>query len=227
MEDWEALLGYRFRDRSLLARALTHSSYANEHRGCDHNERLEFLGDAVLELSSSAFLYRRFPVEPEGSLSRRRASLVCEASLADCARKLSLGEKLCLGKGEEKGGGREKDSLLADAFEAVIGAVYLDGGFEAADGFIRRHLLDTSEDGAVFFDAKTRLQEYLQRDGEIGIRYRDREESDDGQEKTFVAEVLVEGAVLGTGRGHNKKQAEQTAAAQALERLRSAGRTDT
>lgn len=226
MEDWEALLGYRFRDPSLLTRALTHSSYANEHRDREHNERLEFLGDAVLELSSSAFLYRRFPHEPEGSLSRRRASLVCEASLAACARKLGLGERLFLGKGEEKGGGREKDSLLADAFEAVIGAVYLDGGFEAADAFTHRHLLDAVPESGVFFDAKTRLQEYLQRDGEIEILYRNREETNDAQEKEFVAEVLAEGKLLGTGRGHNKKQAEQTAAAQALERFLGAGNTD-
>ena len=219
MEDWEALLGYRFRDPSLLTRALTHSSYANEHRDREHNERLEFLGDAVLELSSSAFLYRHFPHEPEGSLSRRRASLVCEASLAECAGRIGLGEKLYLGKGEEKGGGREKASLLADAFEAVIGAVYLDGGFSEADSFIHRHLIDTFPDSGVLFDAKTRLQEYLQQNGEIEILYRSREETDGTQEKEFIAEVLAEGELLGTGRGRSKKLAEQTAAAQALERL--------
>ena len=226
MEELETRLGYHFSDPDLLTQALTHSSYANEHRDRGHNERLEFLGDAVLELSSSTFLYGHYPKDPEGSLSRRRASLVCEASLAACARTICLGEELFLGKGEEKGGGREKDSLLADAFEAVIGAVYLDGGFAAADAFIRRHLIDPLPESDVFRDAKTRLQEYLQRDGETLIEYRDREETEAGQDRVFAAQVLADGVVLGSGRGHNKKQAEQEAASAALRQLLSDRRTN-
>ncbi|MBP3729050.1 MAG: ribonuclease III, partial [Lachnospiraceae bacterium] len=181
MDSLEAVLHYSFHDPGLLLTALTHSSYANEHRDRKPNERLEFLGDAVLELSVSTYLYRNYPKEAEGVLSRRRASLVCEPALAACARKLDLGSRLFLGKGEEKGGGREKDSLLADLFEAVIGAIYLDGGFEAADGFIRHHVIDSFDPGRVMPDAKTRLQEYLQKDGEILIEYRQQEEEKQGE----------------------------------------------
>ena len=218
MDSLEAVLHYSFHDPGLLLTALTHSSYANEHRDRKPNERLEFLGDAVLELSVSTYLYRNYPKEAEGVLSRRRASLVCEPALAACARKLDLGSRLFLGKGEEKGGGREKDSLLADLFEAVIGAIYLDGGFEAADGFIRHHVIDSFDPGRVMPDAKTRLQEYLQKDGEILIEYRQQEEEKQG-ERCFYAEVLADGRLLGSGTGHNKKQAEQRAAQAALDQL--------
>ena len=219
MKEFEAVIAYQFKNPELLLSALTHSSYANEHRNRSHNERLEFLGDAVLELCSSTWLYRHYPQEPEGKLSRRRAGLVCEASLAACARSLGLGERLYLGKGEEKGGGREKDSLLADALEALIGAIYLDGGFGEANSFIRRNLLDVLPEGGVFYDAKTRLQEYLQQDGEIRISYRVIEEKTEDKNKLFCSEVLVEGKVMGTGWGHNKKIAEQQAAQEALSLL--------
>lgn len=219
MSGLETVLGYVFRDPGLLEVALTHSSYANEHRGLSHNERLEFLGDAVLELSASAYLYQQFPGEPEGNLSRRRAALVCEASLSACARRLNLGRSLRLGKGEDKSGGREKDSLLADAMEAVIGAIYLDGGWEKACAFIWHHLLVGRSEGGVPLDAKTRLQEYLQREGGIEIRYQDVPPSAEDAEGIFISEVSAEGKVLGRGSGHSKKSAEQDAAQAALKDL--------
>ena len=214
MKEFETVLGYAFHRPELLQCALTHSSYANEHRDRPHNERLEFLGDAVLELSASAWLYRQYPREPEGNLSRRRAALVCEASLANCARRLKLGDRLCLGKGEDKGGGREKDSLLADAMEALIGAIFLDGGFEVARNFVERQLLEPAPEQGVPVDYKTKLQEYLQQEGEISIRYRLKDES--AEKELFCAEVLVEGRVMGCGYGHSKKAAEQHAAHEAL-----------
>ena len=144
LQQLEKAIGYEFRDKSLLATALVHSSFSNEHKKeqIPNNERLEFLGDAALELASSRYLYEHFPNEPEGTLSRRRASIVCEPSLARCARTVGLGSHLQLGKGEEKNNGRERDSLLSDAFEAVIGAILLDGGFAAAEAFVRRHVMD-------------------------------------------------------------------------------------
>ena len=216
----ELELGYSFRNPSLLENALCHSSFANEHRGKKDNERLEFLGDAVLELCASHYLFDAFPHTPEGELSRYRAALVCEASLAAAARKLKLGEYLCLGKGEEKSGGRERDSILSDAYEAVLGAIYLDGGLKAARGFLKEQLLFQSESipAQAPIDAKTRLQEFLQKNGSIQIQYRIVEEPSDNTE-AFTAQVVVENEVLGTGRGHNKKTAEQAAAAAALTRL--------
>ena len=219
MEALETVLGYTFRDPGLLKLALTHSSYANEHRGLSHNERLEFLGDAVLELSASTYLYQQFPGEPEGNLSRRRAALVCEASLAACARRLALGQHLFLGKGEEKGGGREKESLLADAVEAIIGAIYLDGGLQPAYDFVDQNLLEGRSEGALRLDAKTRLQEFLQREGEIEIRYQDLPHQAAEKQGLFASEVLVKGRVAGRGYGSTKKQAEQEAAQEALKAL--------
>ncbi len=216
MKELERLIGYSFHDPSLLESALCHSSYANEHRDRKDNERLEFLGDAVLELSATHYLYSRYPWEAEGPLSRQRASIVCESSLAACARKICLGQYLLLGKGEEKGGGRERDSLLSDAFEAVIGAIYLDGGFEEARRFVVRQVMEEMAENPVYYDAKTRLQEWLQENGEISIIYRLTEEEGPGNEKVFAAEVSADGRVLGRGKGHSKKQAEQAAALEAL-----------
>ena len=216
MKELESLIGYSFHDPSLLEAALCHSSYANEHREMTDNERLEFLGDAVLELCSTHYLYDRFPGEAEGPLSRQRAAIVCESSLAACARKLSLGRYLLLGKGEEKIGGRERDSLLSDAFEAVIGAVYLDGGLEEARRFVVKQVMEEMTENPVYYDAKTRLQEWLQENGDISIVYRLTEEEGPEHEKLFTAEVSAGGRLLGRGKGHSKKQAEQAAALEAL-----------
>lgn len=215
-------IGYRFRDPDLLRRALTHSSYVNEHRlkkeAC--NERLEFLGDAVLELVSSEFLYERFPKEQEGILTKTRASLVCESALADCASKLSLGSYLYMGKGEDAAGGRRRDSITSDAMEALIGAIYLDGGFTSVKEFITRFVLDDIENKRLFYDSKTILQEIAQAQGGQTPQYRlDKEEGPD-HEKCFQVSVILSGACVGTGSGKSKKQAEQRAAYEAILRLK-------
>ena len=219
LKEFEDKIGYHFRGKNLLTTALCHSSYANENKGMTHNERLEFLGDAVLELCSSHFLFVHFPEEAEGALSKHRAAVVCEASLADLARRIGLDKELLLGKGEEKNGGRERDSLVSDAFEALIGAIYLDGGFEPARAFIERFVMAPLAGKPVLFDAKTRLQELLQTEGEVEIAYRLLEESGPEHEKVFHVAVLAEGKQLGPGKGLNKKQAEQAAAQAALEKL--------
>ena len=218
---WEEILGYRFREPVLLQRALTHSSYANEHpeEGGADNERLEFLGDAVLELASSTYLYNRYPDKEEGEMTRLRASMVCEPSLAFCARRIDLGEALRMGRGEEKSGGRERDSILSDALEAVIGAVYLDGGFESARHFIDRHVLAVVADHPAYSDAKTRFQELVQADGGAEIVYTLLSEEGPMHERIFTAQVSVNGTVKGTGSGHSKKAAEQAAAAAALKEI--------
>ena len=212
----ENRIGYHFQDPELLTTALCHSSYANEKKGMTHNERLEFLGDAVLELISSHFLFVHFPQEAEGALSKHRASIVCEASLAACARRIGLDQALLLGKGEEKTGGRERDSLLADAFEALIGAVYLDGGFPAARDFVSVFVMDVLAEKPVESDAKTRLQELLQSDGDVEITYPLLEEFGPDHEKQFKVAVCIAGKQAGVGTGFSKKQAEQAAAAAAL-----------
>lgn len=218
-ECFEDRIAYHFQDKALLKTALCHSSYANENRGVTHNERLEFLGDAVLELSASRFLFDHFPEEAEGALSRHRAAIVCEASLACCARKIGLDKELLLGRGEEKNGGRERDSLISDAFEALIGAIYLDGGFEKADLFIDRFVMQPMAEHPVTYDAKTHLQEILQADGDIAIVYTTVAESGPDHDKVFQVTVSADGTVLGRGDGASKKQAEQAAALAALKRL--------
>jgi ribonuclease-3 len=220
----EKKLNYTFRRPELLSEALNHSSYANEHRGerMNSNERLEFLGDAVLGFVSADFLFSRHPDAPEGDLTRIRAALVCEESLHEVACKLELGRYLKLGKGEEAGGGRTRPSILADATEAVFAAVYLDGGMEAASALIHRCLLDAEREEAVEErrrDCKTELQELVQRQPDQELTYRMAGESGPDHDKTFAAEVLLNGAVVGQGSGHSKKEAEQAAAAAALETL--------
>ena len=219
-EGFENRIGFHFRQKELLKTALCHSSYANENKGMTHNERLEFLGDAVLELCSSRFLFDRFPAEAEGALSKHRAAIVCETSLAVCARAIGLDRELLLGKGEEKNGGRERDSLISDAFEAVIGAIYLDGGFEQAEAFVRRFVMLPMAERPVTFDAKTALQELLQTDGDIAIVYTLLEESGPDHDRHFRVAVRADGTWLGEGSGASKKQAEQAAASAALEKLR-------
>ncbi len=218
LEELEKRIGYEFEDKVLLKQAITHSSYTNEQKinKLGHYERLEFLGDAVLELVSSDFLYHSFPGETEGNLTKTRASMVCEPSLAFCARDLELGKFMLLGRGEESTGGRNRDSITSDAMEAVIGAIYLDGGIEPAKAFINKFILSDLEDKQLFFDSKTTLQELMQRDLKKEFKYVLVEESGPEHEKQFVVEVQMEGTVLGKGSGRTKKSAEQHAAYEAL-----------
>ena len=216
-QGFEEIIGYHFKDKALLERALTHSSYANErHRKHEDNERMEFLGDAVLEMVSSDFLYKNYPGYTEGQLSKLRASLVCEPTLAYCANELSLGGFVRLGKGEEQTGGRERKSVLSDALEAVIGAIYLDGGIDPARKFILSYILTDIDHKKKFYDAKTTLQEVIQSQCGVVPEYRLISESGPDHAKVFVYEVWSEGKLLGSGRGGSKKSAEQEAAYQAL-----------
>ncbi|MGO5131752.1 ribonuclease III [Mitsuokella jalaludinii] len=216
-------LGVAFRDLGLLDQALTHTSYANESkRNTAHNERLEFLGDAVLELASSTYLYEHFPEMPEGELTRTRASIVCSTTLARLAADLGLGSYLLLGHGEEMGGGRTRQTNLEDVFEAVIGAVYLDQGWTAAKDYVVRQLRGEFQkvaQGAILKDYKTILQERVFRREGQSITYRLVREEGPDHDKSFTFEVLVTGRVMGEGTGHSKKEAEQHAARMALERL--------
>ncbi|MCI8909736.1 MAG: ribonuclease III [Oscillibacter sp.] len=226
MQELEKKLNYTFRNPALLQEALSHSSYANEHRGghLRSNERLEFLGDAVLGFVTAEYLFARHPEAPEGDLTRIRAALVCEQSLYEVARRLDLGRYLMLGKGEETGGGRNRTSILADATEAVFAAVYLDGGMEAVNPLIHRCLLDAQRESVVEEkrrDYKTALQELVQRQADQVLSYRMAGEQGPDHDKTFQAEVLLNGSVVGSGSGHSKKEAEQAAAKTALAALES------
>lgn len=213
----ETRIGYEFRNKSLLILALTHSSYANEKKlgkaGC--NERLEFLGDAVLELISSDFLYKKFTQIPEGELTKKRASLVCEPSLAYCARDFGLPQYLLLGKGEDMTGGRNRDSIVSDATEALLGAIYLDGGFASAKEYIHRFILNDIEHKQLFYDSKTILQEVVQGEHEK-LTYDLISENGPDHNKSFTVEARVGSRVLGEGTGRTKKAAEQEAAYKAL-----------
>ena len=213
MRDLEKKLNYTFRNQALLEEALNHSSYANEHRagGLRSNERLEFLGDSVLGFVTAEFLFCQHPDLPEGDLTRIRAALVCEQS-----------QYLKLGRGEEAGGGRERISILADATEAVFAAVYLDGGIEAASALIHRCLLDAEKEEVVEErrrDYKTALQELVQRQADQVLTYHMTGEAGPDHDKTFQAEVQLNGLPIGAGSGHSKKEAEQAAAKAALETL--------
>ena len=210
----EKKIGYPFQDFDLLIRAMTHSSYANEHKKeqREHNERLEFLGDAVLELISSDYLFRNYPDTPEGTLTKKRASMVCEPTLALCAREISLGEYLLLGKGEDATGGRKRDSIVSDAMEALIGAIYLDGGFANAKEFIDRFILDDIENKQLFYDSKTTLQEIVQGSYDEDVRYEIVKEEGPDHNKNFYVHALLGERILGEGCGHTKKAAEQQAA---------------
>ena len=223
MEKLEARLGYTFRDRKLLENALMHSSYANERRaaGCGSKERLEFLGDSVLGMVTAEKLYKLFPDLPEGKLSRMRAELVCEQSLHAVALGLQLGSYLLLGKGEEHTGGRERPSILADAVEAIIAAMYLDGGLEVARSFILTKVLAGLDAGVMHhvIDYKTELQERVQRKADQHLEYRLTGESGPDHDKRFTMSVLLNGSDIGSGTGRSKKEAEQAAAKAALEKL--------
>ena len=199
-----------------------HSSYTNEKHLPKYrcNERLEFLGDAVLELVSSEYLFKESPHTPEGELTKTRASMVCEPSLALCARDIGLGDYLLLGKGEEATGGRERDSVTSDAMEALIGAVYLDGGFTSAKEFIHRFVLTDLEDKKLFYDSKTILQEMVQGMKAGTISYRLTGEEGPDHDKSFYVEVLIGDRAYGEGKGRTKKAAEQQAAYRAILKLR-------
>ena len=218
MEQLEQIIGYTFQNKKLLKQALTHSSYANEKKlgklGC--NERLEFLGDAVLELISSDFLYAKFTQVPEGELTKKRASLVCEPSLAYCARQFGLPQYLLLGKGENMTGGRNRDSIVSDATEALLGAIYLDGGFEPAKDFVLKFILNDIEHKQLFYDSKTILQELIQGETDEEIVYTILKEEGSDHDKSFWAQVSVGKKALGTGKGRTKKAAEQAAAYDAI-----------
>ncbi|MBC8545530.1 ribonuclease III [Clostridiaceae bacterium NSJ-31] len=220
MKNLEQKLQYTFRNRKYLEIALTHSSYANEtKRGLECNERQEFLGDAVLSIVVSDYLFHHYAHLPEGELTKLRASLVCEKSLCQFAKEIDLGAYLQLGKGEEITGGRERPSILADAFESVIAAIYLDGGMPAATEFVLRFVANVVENhrSPSFKDYKTILQEIIQQNPEEKITYVLVDESGPDHNKEFVVEVHLNSNVIGTGRGRSKKTAEQMAAKEALE----------
>ena len=221
IRELEGKIGYCFQDQELLKHALRHSSYVNEKHMKKHecNERLEFLGDAVLEVVSSEFLFFEHQTMPEGELTKKRASMVCEPALAFCARDIDLGEYLLLGKGEEATGGRKRDSVTSDAMEALIGAIYLDGGFASAKGFIHRFILNDLENKKLFFDSKTILQEIVQGSSDEHVSYELIREEGPDHNKTFCTAVRIGGRTYGEGEGRTKKASEQQAAYQAILRL--------
>ena len=222
LKEFQAMTGYQFQQEGLLKQALTHSSYANEKHMKKHsdNERLEFLGDAVLEVVSSEFLFLNYPDYPEGDLTKLRASLVCEPTLAFCTNELQLGDYLYLGKGEDQTGGRKRKSILSDALEAVIGAIYLDGGFASAKEFILKYILTDIEHKQLFYDSKTILQEIVQAKYTEELNYQLMGEEGPDHDKRFIVEARIGTQVIGQGIGHTKKAAEQEAAYQALLRIK-------
>ncbi len=222
-DDLQANLGVQFSSQVLLKQAFTHASYRNEHRKpqLKDNERLEFLGDAVLELVVSEYLYRTKATLPEGELTRLRASIVCEPSLVQFARRLNFDRYIRLGRGEERSGGRHRPALLADVFEAFIGALYLDQGLAAVQSFMDVHFFPYLNEYAAGFDYKTALQEWVQQHGAgRELRYITVEERGPAHAREFVVQVWIGTDIMGHGMGRSKKEAEQKAAGQALEQLR-------
>ena len=212
-------IGYTFKNANLLERAMTHSSYANENRadGVLDNERLEFLGDSVLGMNTALHLFKKYPDEPEGELTKMRSSLVCTGSLAERAKAINLGEMLRLGHGEESGGGRNRASILADAFEALIGAIYLDSGEESARKFIKKFVFEAEKGGEwSVTDYKTTLQEIVQKNRGEKLSYKMLESNGPDHERSFTVQVLINSTPIGEGYGHSKKEAEQMAAREAL-----------
>jgi len=219
----ETSIDYVYNNKKNAIQAITHSSYAYEHRseGLSSNERLEFLGDSVLNFLISSRLYKEISDMPEGEMSKLRASIVSEASLSQCAKNLNIGDVLLLGKGEEMTGGRERTSILADAVEAIIGSLYLDGGLKAAETFVDRFLHDNytkAIGGTLFCDFKTRLQEEVQKNGAYTIQYSVISEKGPDHNKVFTTAVSINGVKMGQGSGKTKKEAEQNAAGDALEK---------
>lgn len=222
LKELEDKISYHFQDKNLLTQALTHSSYANEHR-LDHNhcnERLEFLGDAVLEIVTSDFLYHKYTDKPEGDLTKIRASIVCEPTLAYCAEDIQLGSYLFLGKGEDATGGRNRNSVVSDAMEAVIGAIYLDGGFASAKEFIHKFILNDMEHKKLFYDSKTILQEIVQSRCEEGLSYQLLREEGPDHNKMFEVAAKIGEKEIGRGTGRTKKAAEQLAAYRGILKIR-------
>ena len=222
IKDLEAAIGYRFQNIQLLHNALTHSSYANErwHNSLLSNERLEFLGDSVLGMLVAEYLFKTFPDRPEGELTRMRADMVCEHTLATVANKIGLGEHLLLGHGEERLGGRSRESILADATESVIAACFLDGGLAAAEQFVKRYILvEVPVSRPINMDYKTALQELVQQKKNQVLSYALVGQSGPDHDKQFDVEVSLNGNVVGSGSGRSKKRAEQMAAKSAMEKL--------
>lgn len=222
IKELETAIGYRFQNISFLQNALAHSSYANErwHNSLMSNERLEFLGDSILGMVVADHLYRSFPNRPEGELTRMRADMVCERALAKVAHQIGLGDHVLLGKGEEQGGGRNRESILADAVESIIAACYLDGGMDAAKQFVERFVLsDVPVTKLHNADYKTALQELVQQKKNQTIQYTLVGESGPDHDKQFRVELSINGEVIGSGTGTSKKRAEQEAARVAIEAL--------
>ncbi|MRX70563.1 ribonuclease III [Bacillus lacus] len=220
---FQELIGISFNNEKLLFQAFTHSSYVNEHRKkpYEDNERLEFLGDAVLELTVSQFLFSKYPTMSEGDLTKLRAAIVCEPSLVSFANELSFGYLVLLGKGEEMTGGRARPALLADVFEAFIGALYLDQGLTPVVQFLEKVVFPKINDGAFshVMDFKSQLQELVQRDNKGALEYKILQEKGPAHNREFIATVSLAGEILGTGTGRSKKEAEQHAAQEALSKL--------
>lgn len=222
--EFEDIIGYSFTNKNLLETALTHSSFVNENRGkepdLEDNERFEFFGDAIIEFHISEYLFHKYGTFPEGDMTKLRASLVCEQSLAECAKQIRLGEFLRMGKGEALSGGRERASITSDAFEALVAAIYLDSeGEEPVKEFIHRHLICGLENKSLFFDAKTKLQEIAQKKGGSTLRYELIAESGPSHNKTFEVAAILNEKEVGRGCGHSKKAAQQAAAEKAIELL--------
>lgn len=216
-KELEEKIGYVFKEKDLLTQALTHSSFSNEQRINKYKnyERLEFLGDAVLELVSSRFFFLNYPEMSEGQMTRLRSSLVCEPALAFCARDISLENYIFLGKGEEATGGRNRDSIISDVMEALLGAIYLDGGMEEAEKFVHKFVLSDLENKQLFYDSKTILQEKVQHSGKTLV-YALIEESGPDHDKQFTVEARIDGVAFSQGKGRTKKAAEQKAAYEVL-----------
>lgn len=225
LDEIQLNIDYNFKDIKLINTSLTHSSYANESKmkNYENNERLEFLGDVIVNLIVSEYIYHRFPQLPEGELTKIRATIVCESSLAFAAKKINLGNYLLLGKGEETTGGRNRESILADTFEALTGAVYLDGGLTSTREFLlgmfEQEVIYALSKGNLFIDYKTELQEILQKKTKSKIEYKVAKEAGPDHNKKFYMDVIVENKVIGSGMGRNKKEAEQMAAKHALDRI--------
>ena len=222
LKQLEERIGYQFHDFELLRHAMMHSSYTNEKhlKKYQCNERLEFLGDAVLELISSEYLFLNYETKSEGEMTKTRASMVCEPALAFCAREIELGSYLLLGKGEEATGGRRRDSVTSDALEALIGAIYLDGGFASAKEFIHRFVLSDLENKLLFNDSKTILQEMVQAEHEETLSYVLVKEEGPDHDKTFETAVYIGDLCYGSGTGRTKKASEQSAAYCAIRKMR-------
>lgn len=222
LDELQSKIGYSFKNRDLLKQALTHSSFANEQKinKLKNYERLEFLGDAVLELVSSEFLFKENPQMPEGQLTKLRASMVCEPALAYCAKDIDLGSYMLLGKGEETTGGRYRSSITSDVMEAIIGAIFLDGGIEEAKKYIYRFILSDLENKILFLDSKTILQEEIQKKKDAQLRYELVSENGPDHNKEFAVEAYLNDVLIGSGSGRTKKAAEQQAAYEALLKMK-------